>query len=205
MRKLTLPEGPLTFRDYFNLNADTEDVLACFEYSYRIESCELPRKELEDGHVEEVRRHLLEVFTHAVLTNEAGRREFLIAPVLMEATRQAHAKITVELSLEVDEKLKGTLDYFIQAPHNILVIEAKNGELKKGFTQLAVELVALDRWLEDSPESRFYGAVSMGDVWKFGFLDRAEKRVTEDLNTYSSPKELEAITEILVAVLTELP
>lgn len=109
----------------------------------------------------------------------------------------------MEFPLEVDEKLEGTLDYFVQAPHNVLVIEAKNGELKKGFTQLSVELVALDRWFEDSPEPRLFGAVSMGDVWKFGFLDRAEKRVTEDFNIFSSPRELEAITEILAAVLTE--
>ena len=106
-------------------------------------------------------------------------------------------------ALKVDERLRGTLDYLVRARHSMLVIEAKDGDLKKGFTQLAVELVALDHWAEDSSEPRFYGAVSMGDIWKFGVLDRAEKRIVEDLNNYSVPRDLEEITEVLVAILTE--
>ncbi len=46
------------------------------------------------------------------------------------------------------------------------------------------------------------GAVSIGDVWKFGSLDRAEKRITEDLNTYSVPTVVEQVMQILVAILT---
>ncbi len=103
------------------------------------------------------------------------------------------AKIKVEFPLVVDDRLQGTFDYFLRARHNFLVVEAKNADLSRGFTQLAVELVARDRWAEDSPETRLYGAVSVGDIWKFGFLDREEKRVTEDLTTYSVPRELEDV------------
>ncbi len=43
----------------------------------------------------------------------------------------------------------------------------------------------------------------MGDVWKFAFLDRAEKRITEDLNTYGMPTALEEVLQILFAMLTD--
>ncbi len=198
-----IPEGTVTFADYFKLNADIEDILGELGYFYRVENSRLPHKELVNGHLEELRQRLEDVFPHVNLTNEVARREFLIAPVLMEVARSADAKISVEFPLEVDERLKGTLDYLVRARHNILVVEAKNGDLKRGFTQLAVELVAVDRWSEDSAEPRLYGAVSMGDVWKFAFLDRAEKRITEDLNTYGMPTALEEVVQILFAILTD--
>jgi hypothetical protein len=45
----------------------------------------------------------------------------------------------------VNEFLRGNLDYYLQGAHNIVVIEAKQADLTKGFTQLAVELIALDQ------------------------------------------------------------
>ncbi len=204
MKATILPEGAIaTFADYFKLNADIEDVLALFGYSFRVESCDLPRKELENGHLGEIKRHLERSIPHVSLTSEIARREFLIAPVLIEVALHTGAKIKVEFPLAVDDRLQGTLDYFLRARHNFLVVEAKNADLGRGFTQLAVELVALDRWAEDSPEPRLYGAVSVGDIWKFGFLDREQKRIFEDLTTYSVPRELEDVMQILVAVLTE--
>ncbi len=196
--------GPATFADYFKLNAEVEDILASFGYSYRVTTCELPRKKLPEGRLEEIRRDLENVFPHVGLTNEVARREFPIAPVLFQAALYANAKIRVEFPLEVDETLRGTLDYLIRAKHSVLVVEAKNGDLKRGFTQLAVELIALDRWMgEKSTERRFYGAVSMGNVWQFGILDREKKRVIEDINTYGVPNDLEEVLEILLGVLTE--
>ncbi len=199
-----LPEGAVTtFADYFKLNADIAEILGAFDYSYRIEACELPRERLDDRRLTDLKRRLEESFPHVSLTSEPARREFLIAPVLMEAAHFADARIRVEFPLEVDDRLKGTLDYFIRAAqHNMLVVEAKNGDLTRGFAQLAVELVALDRWAADSPEPRLYGAVSVGDVWKFGFLDRADRVLTEDLNTYSVPTDVENVVGTLVAVLT---
>ncbi len=194
---------PTTFTDFFKLKADVEDVLALFDYSFRIESCELPRKALENHRLEDLKSHLERSISHVSLTNEIARREFLIAPVLMEVAFYTGAKIKVELPVKVDDRLQGTLDYLLRAQHNFLVVEAKKADLSRGFTQLAVELIALDRWASESPEPRFYGAVSVGDIWKFGFLDRREKKITEDSTTYSVPRELEDVMQILVAVLTD--
>lgn len=202
MPAFNLPETT-TFADYFKLNVDITDLLAAFGCTYHIEACKLPRKTLEGGRLSDLKRRLEEAFPHVSLTSEVARREFLIAPVLIEAAHFAEARIQVEYSLDVDERLRGTLDYLVRAGnHHMLVVEAKNGDLTRGFAQLAVELLALDRWANDSPEPRLYGAVSVGDVWKLGFLDRAEKRLTEDLNTYGVPSNVEELVEILVAVLT---
>ncbi len=204
MRAPAIPDVPLAFADYFKLNATTEDVVATFGYAYRIESCELPKKRPPQERLVDLRQHLECVFPHVELNSEAARREFLIAPVLFQAALYADARIRVELPLEIDEKLHGTLDYLIRARHSLLVVEAKNADLKRGFTQLAVELVALDRWDEGkSPEPRYYGAVSIGNVWQFGFLERQEKRIVEDFNTYSVPRELEEVLQILLGMLTE--
>ncbi|MDB9535014.1 hypothetical protein PN451_03980 [Dolichospermum planctonicum CS-1226] len=42
--------------------------------------------------------------------------------------------------------LKGNLDYLLRSRESLLVIEAKNNDLARGFTQLAVELIA---WSEN--------------------------------------------------------
>ncbi len=192
----------LTFADYFKLNVDITEILAAFGFEYQIAPCELPSKGSENGRLAALKQRLEETFPHVSLTSEVARREFLIAPVLIEAAHQAGARIQVEYPLEVDDRLKGTLDYFVRAPgRQMLVVEAKNGDLTRGFAQLAVELIALDRWAEESPEPRLYGAVSVGDVWKFGFLDRRERRLVEDLNTYSVPTVVERVVEILVGIL----
>lgn len=62
----------------------------------------------------------------------------------------------------------------------LLVIEAKNADLAKGFTQLAVELIALDKWT-DNEQPILQGAVSTGDIWQFGILHRAQKQIQQGL------------------------
>ncbi len=204
MAEAVVPEGPCTtFADYFKLDAYIEDILSSFGYSYGVESCELPRREIDSNRIARVESDLEVVFPHVSLENEIARREFLIAPLLTEVLRQTGASLKVEFPLDVEERLKGTLDYFLRAAHNLLVVEAKQGDLQKGFKQLAVELVALDRWAEDSPEARFYGAVSTGDGWKFGYVERAEKRIVEDWNVYNVPMYVGDVLGILVALLSD--
>ncbi len=204
MKEPIIPEGTsTTFADYFKINAYVEDILDSFGYSYSFEGCELPRKEVNQEHLAELKSRLLAVLPHVGLANEIARREVLIAPLLLETVRETGASIRFEFPLAVEERLKGTLDYFLRAKHNLLVVEAKQGDLEKGFKQLAVELVALDRWAEDSREPRFYGAVSEGTAWQFGFVERAEKRIVADFNTYTVPRDLEDVVRILVALLSD--
>jgi hypothetical protein len=94
------------------------------------------------------------------------------------------------------------LDYYLQSQHNILVVEAKQGDLTQGFTQLAAELIALDRWIE-SDEPILYGAVTTGDIWQFGSFHRQNRVVTQDLMLYRVPTDLEVLMQVLVAILIQ--
>ncbi|MCP4664699.1 MAG: hypothetical protein GY856_55670 [bacterium] len=204
MKTPLFPEGTTaTFADYFKLDAEIEEVLEEFGFTFRLETCELPRQEVDQDLVDDLARRLKRALPHVGLDNEMARREFLIAPVVAEVAVLTDAKIRVEFQLKVDDRLQGKVDYFVRAKHNILIVEAKNAELERGIKQLAVELVALDRWLEESTEPRLYGAVSIGNVWQFGILDRSAKRFTQDFNTYTVPKDLKDILAFLSAILTE--
>jgi hypothetical protein len=203
VKRPIIPEGvTYTFADYFKLNVDVDDMLAYFAYTFQAKNCTLPRTTLPLDRLPDLKGRLEEALPYVSLTSEAARREFLIAPVLLEVIHYTHAKIRVEFPLEVTEQLRGTLDYYIQAETNLLIVEAKNADLQRGFTQLAVELIALDKWLE-SATAWLYGAVSMGNIWQFGILDRQAKHVTQDLNLYRVPADLDDLLHILVAILTQ--
>jgi len=40
----------------------------------------------------------------------------------------------------------------IKFTSNVIILEAKNGDLERGFNQLAVELIALDKYIESDQE-----------------------------------------------------
>ncbi len=81
------------------------------------------------------------------------------------------------------------------------MIEANNEGLEREFLQLAIELIALGQWL-DTNSPILYGAVSTGNTWQFGHFDRQQRQVTQDLNFYCVPADLEALLRILVHLLT---
>lgn len=189
-----------TFTDYFKLNIDVEDLMAYFGYTYQAQSYSLPGVDIPEERLSDLKSRLEESLPYLSLNNETARREFLIAPILLEVVHHTQARIKVEFPLVVNEQLQGTLDYYLQAQSNLLIIEAKNADLQRGFTQLAAELVAIDQWLENG-QPLLYGAVSIGNVWQFGVLHRAAKHVTQDLNLYRVPADLDELLGILVAIL----
>ena len=66
--------------------------------------------------------------------------------------------------------------------------------------QLAVELIALDQWIE-SEQPILQGAVSTGNIWQFGQFNRQSREVTQDLDLYRVPADLEDLLRILVRIL----
>lgn len=192
---------PYTFADYFRLNPDVEELLKYFDYTLEITAYQLPRSARPLDRLEALRTRLEESLPNVGFTSETARREFLIAPVLAELIYYTQAKIKVEYPLKVNEQLQGTLDYFLRGNQNLLVVEAKNEDLQRGFTQLAVELIALAQWQEETPE-RIFGAVSIGRIWQFGVLERGAQRITQDINLYRVPSDLEDLSRILIAILS---
>lgn len=196
------PDQSYSFADYFKLNYDTEDILAYFGYSFQPQMLALQKSDRELARTEALKQRLEESLLYLSLTSEIARREFLIAPVLMDLIHYTHVRVRVEYPLLVNDQLKGTLDYYLQSENQLLVIKAKNADLQRGFTQLGVELIAIDQW-SPSDNPTIYGAVSMGNIWQFGILHRQTKQILQDINLYRVPADLEELVRILVAILED--
>lgn len=196
------PNRAYTFADYFKLPFAVDEVLAAFGFGFEARPCQLPLTQQEVPGLAALKARLEAGLPYMSLTSETARRELLIAPVLYEVMLVTKVRLRIEYPIQVSEQLQGSLDYFMQRDNCLLVVEAKNADLTRGFTQLAVELVALDRWVESSAPL-LYGAVSIGDYWQFGILDRTAKRVTQDLNPYPVPRDVESLVRILTGILLE--
>ncbi|MEM8641081.1 MAG: hypothetical protein AAGG51_20050 [Cyanobacteria bacterium P01_G01_bin.54] len=194
------PDQAYTFTDYFRLNAVPQDILAYFGVTIERQLVQLPQYNGELDRLPDLEQRLNESLPRLSLTSEMARREFLIAPVLMDLLHYTDSRLNVEYPIAVNHQLKGSLDYLLQTEQSLLVIEAKNEDLERGFVQLAVELVALDQWLQ-SDRPCLTGAVSTGTIWQFAQFERATRRVTQVLTLYRVPTDLEELLRILVAVL----
>ena len=189
-----------TFRSYFEMVVEPEDILAEFGYTLKRSSLNLQQSTTKLDRLSSLKSRIEESLPYVSLTSETARRELLIAPILLDLVHYTQAQLRIEYPLTVTEYLKGYLDYYLYTDSKLLVIEAKNANLQRGFTQLAVELIALDLW-SDADQLILQGAVSTGDIWQFGLLHREHKQVTQDLNLYRVPADLEELFRILVAVL----
>ena len=199
MSRLLNKDTNYTFRSYFELPHDTDEILAEFGYGYVQERIKLPKTTTELPELNELKRRIERVLPHVQLTSEVAKREVLVAPILTEVAMVCNQTLRFEYLLKVNNWLQGNLDYLIRAETQVVVIEAKRDDLTRGFTQLAVEMIAL-AMAEDAP-SRVYGAVTMGSLWKFGVLDRGAMVITQDIGGYRVPDDLEDLVRVLVGIL----
>jgi hypothetical protein len=191
------PSESYTFSKYAELAYDSADILAEFGVTLNNTSLELPQQLPIDP--QPLRIELQENLTLVDPVSEIARREALIFPILKTICKFIQVPLKIEYPVRVSNWLKGSFDYFIPAQQNLLVIEAKNADLGRGFTQLAVELIALDQWT-DSTVPMLYGTVTTGDVWKFGTFQRQQKIVHKDINTYAVPSDLNLLLSILFGI-----
>ncbi|MEL7226646.1 MAG: hypothetical protein AAGL17_17875 [Cyanobacteria bacterium J06576_12] len=194
------PEQSYTFSDYFKLNFAPKDILAYFGVSLQRSSLQLPQYTGELDRLENLKSRIEESLPRLSLTSEMARREFLIAPVLTDILHYTEAALDVEYPVAVSHQLKGSLDYLLQNNQQFIVVEAKNEDLERGFVQLAIEMIALDQWIE-SDQAILQGAISTGNIWQFGQFDRESRCVTQDLDLYRVPADLEELSKVLVQAL----
>ena len=207
IRNITLPDS-LSFSDYFKLNFYPEEILNYFDYSFEMKLLTFAKNVNNLAELESLEKRLVRSLPYITFDNEMARREFLIAPVLMDLIEYTKSNLKVCYALTVNNQLRGELDYFIESNiksngevnHQFLVIEAKDENLERGFKQLAVEMVALAHVIE-AKQRYIFGAVSIGKVWQFGILDRQTKSVVQDLHLYRVPDDLKELMSILVAIL----
>lgn len=193
-------EQSYTFRSYYEMPYEIEDILA--EFGYRLERSQVNLAQFQglvpgcDRLAQQLRQRL----NYVSLSSEAARRETFIAPIVMDAAELSLAQVRIEYPLNVTNWLKGTLDYYLYQGQQLLIIEAKQADLVKGFKQLAVELIALDQ-AEKTDQPILLGAVTTGEVWMFGQLHRSDRLIMQNTKLYLVPDELEALLRILVQAL----
>lgn len=201
MRKSILKKDKkYTFSDYFELNNPTKEIVEEFGYKYRFEEIQLPRTTRELRPLDRLRDIYIKKIPLISLNSEIAKREFYISPLLLEILDYINAEIDVEYPLDAGDNLSGSIDYLIKYSSNIVIIDAKKGDFEKGFNQLAVELIALDKYNEMLLET-LYGAVTVGDIWRFGVMERQKKLLKKDMDAYVLPADLESLFSILLGIL----
>lgn len=135
----------------------------------------------------------LDIMVPLALTTstEKARSEFIIAPVLLELwllkNREIGLLSGVEFNIDRAQGLEGVCDYiitrfpeqlFIKAPV-LMVVEAKNEDMKKGYAQCGAELIAAQQFneREGTTTERLYGVVTIGELWRFMELEGATLRL----------------------------
>lgn len=197
-----LEDRPYSFPQIFELNVSTADLIPDLGYSFNRDFVELPHY---SGvlNVESLRQEFTEVLPYTDLDNEQSRRETIVSSIVKFLVRRVKSRLSYEYPLKTS-RLYGTLDYLLQKPPALVIIEAKRDDMENGFNQLAAQLIALDQW-ESAPKLEvqpvLIGAVTIGTLWQFGLLHRQQKQIQQVLNTYRVPEDLEPLLKILVRAL----
>ena len=146
--------------------------------------------------------------------SEKARSEGIIYPVLLEVRRLLNLGVSLfsgeTFDVDASVGLTGMCDFLlsrstsvleIQAPA-VLVVEAKQENLKGGIGQCVAELVAAQRFNQSREQSisTLYGAVSSGTQWRF--LKLEGNQVTIDLTDYPLPP-VEQILGFLIWMVQE--
>ncbi|NEN99508.1 MAG: hypothetical protein F6K50_29705 [Moorea sp. SIO3I7] len=195
-----------TFSDYFAMTNPTEEIVGEFGYSFAIEVIDLPKSTNYDLDIIENLNHTYYTIIPKIsLTSEIAKREFLIAPLILEIAKLLPVKVNVEYPLDINDQLGGALDYLLKSSQNLIIIEAKKKDIDGGFNQLAAELIALDKYEESESIEILYGAVTLGDIWKFGTLDRKRKHIAKTIQSQTIPRDTEEIFSILIGILSLKP
>jgi len=202
--KLLNPDETYTFSKYFELKIDAEDLAKEFDYTFERKWLNLPKFTGELERMEQTKSRIEEILPYVILSNETARREWLVSPIIHDLIHYTKVKVRIEYSIKVSKFLQGNLDYFLEAPHQLLIVEAKKADLDFGMTQLLSQLIALDQWQDDSAQTHFIGAVTTGKAWEFARLNRQSKHIKhieQGLEDYYVPNDLDSLTRILVQAL----
>src|SRR5215813_3220416 len=124
------------------------------------------------------------------IDTDKARSEFIIAPVLSEVRRQLQFRISlfsgVEFNVNSEQGLRGICDFLlslsplqltIQAPV-VMVVEAKNENVKQGISQCIAEMLAAQQFNQERNNAieTVYGVVTTGSAWKFLRLTGTDRK-----------------------------
>lgn len=115
------------------------------------------------------------------IDTEKARSEYIIAPLLGELKMQHRQQISlfsgVEFNVDKTQGLTGRCDYILSQSADqyllttpiVMMVEAKNDNIKSGLPQCGAEMVAAQVYnaQQQHPQEIIYGCVSTGTNWKF--------------------------------------
>jgi hypothetical protein len=115
------------------------------------------------------------------INTEKARSELIIAPVLLEVRRQLNYQMGffsgTEFNVAPEQGLTGYCDYILSAIRDsyevrspiLMLVEAKNENIKAGLGQCAAEMIAAQMLNTQAGlvEQPVYGCVTTGTDWKF--------------------------------------
>ena len=202
VRKIFREGKKYTFNDYFDMGNPTDEIVAALGYSLRTQQIALPRhQDITQEALERISATYYSLIPKISINSEIAKREVMIAPVLHAVIQRMNATLNIEYPVDVNDKLSGTIDYLFRSSQELIVIEAKKGDLERGFTQLAAEMIVMDLYEEQNGLSRVYGAITIGEVWRFALLERAQKQLIKDIHTFRFPEDLREIFSILTGII----
>ncbi len=133
--RIIQPGQSYTFSKYFELPFSPGDILAELGCDYERERLELPQSKSIPNEIPELQRVIERNLRRVKLLSEDARKQAIIAPILLEVCEIARTQLNIEYPISVSDQLKGNLDYYIDKGKGLLVIEAKQADLSRGFIQ----------------------------------------------------------------------
>lgn len=146
---------------------------------------------------EDLKRYLAKYKPLALsIDTEKARSEYIIAPLVgeLQLTNRHHISLFsgIEFNVDTKEGLNGRCDYILSQsddPYSltaplVVMVEAKNDNIKRGIPQCGAEMVAAQRYNAQRGHeiACIYGCVSTGTNWKF--LQLSEQRLFIDADEY---------------------
>lgn len=141
---------------------------------------------------------------------EKARSELIITPILVEAWRHVRDRATlfsgVTFDIDPAADLVGVCDFVYSGEPNaatvtapvVIVVEAKNDDMRAGLGQCAAELVAAQRFNQSQGENGpVLGVVTTGTLWRFAQI--RDENLVIDRNEQS----LDDLPHILAVLVTE--
>jgi hypothetical protein len=150
------------------------------------------------------------------LTTEKSKSEYIVVPILKELRRHNVGKFSTfsgfEFNVEKTLELTGFCDFVLSAETHrgeitapiFCLIEAKDGEIDKGYAQCGAEMYAAQLFNErkGKPQKVIYGCVTNAFSWCF--LKLEGKNLYIDNNyvplTFAKPHEVLAVLQWILDV-----
>jgi len=144
------------------------------------------------------------------IATEKARSELIVSPILVAIRKHLNKQISLfsgmEFNVNIELGLIGFCDFIIsrsnlqtiiQAPV-VTLVEAKNNNIKSGFSQCLAEMVAAQIFNQNRGNQipQIYGAITTGTAWQF--LELEGQNVVLDLEEYSL-KNLPKLLGVLIS------